>query len=69
MLVLSRRIGQEIVIDGGIRIVVVSVNGRQVQLGIVAPEGVRIDRLEIARLRESGRTNGRFAGEEVQNAS
>jgi carbon storage regulator len=47
MLVLSRRIGETVVIEGGIRLTVVSISGNKVRLGITAPEGVRVDRLEV----------------------
>jgi carbon storage regulator len=52
MLVLSRRPGEEIVISGGIRVRVVSVQGGNVRLGIAAPPTVRIDRQEIRERRE-----------------
>jgi carbon storage regulator len=47
MLVLSRRIGEEIVIDECIRVVVVAVQGDRVRLGIAAPPSVRVDRQEV----------------------
>ena len=47
MLVLSRKIGEEIVIGGNIRITVVAIRGGQVRIGIVAPEAVKVDRQEI----------------------
>ena len=47
MLVLSRRIGEEIVIDECIRVVVVAVQGDRVRLGIAAPPQVRVDRQEV----------------------
>jgi carbon storage regulator len=47
MLVLSRRLGEEIVIDGRIRIVVVEINSNRVRLGITAPPAVSVDRKEI----------------------
>lgn len=47
MLVLSRRVGEQIVIDGGIRITVVAIQKGQVRIGISAPEDVRVDRQEI----------------------
>ena len=53
MLVLSRKAGQKITLDGSITVTVVEVTGKGVRLGIDAPKGVRI-------LRESswaGRTN------------
>jgi len=51
MLVLSRRIGEEIVIDNVIRVKVVAVQGNRVKLGIVAPEEVTVHREEIHRQR------------------
>jgi carbon storage regulator len=47
MLVLTRRIGEEIVIDGGIRIKITGIKGEQVRIGISAPPQVRIDRKEV----------------------
>lgn len=47
MLVLMRRVGESIVIDGGIRVTVVSVQGEKVRVGIEAPPDVRVDRQEI----------------------
>ena len=47
MLVLSRRIGEEIVIDEQIRVVVTAVQGDRVRLGICAPATVRVDRQEV----------------------
>ncbi|HEV3144210.1 MAG TPA: carbon storage regulator CsrA [Gemmataceae bacterium] len=51
MLVLTRRIGEEIVIAGNIRVKVVSVHGNRVRLGIVAPQEVTVHREEIHRQR------------------
>jgi carbon storage regulator len=47
MLVLSRRTGEEIVIDGQIHVKVVEVRGDRVRLGICAPASVRVDRQEV----------------------
>ena len=47
MLVLSRRIGEEIVINEQIRVVVAAVQGDRVRLGISAPAAVRVDRQEV----------------------
>jgi len=47
MLVLTRRVGEEIVIDGQVRLVVVAVKGNRVRLGVTAPPSVRVDRQEV----------------------
>jgi len=51
MLVLSRRIGEEIVINDNIRVTVVAVKGDRVRLGIVAPRDVSVDRSEVRERR------------------
>jgi len=52
MLVLTRRPGEEIVIDGTIRLTVVSVRGDRIRLGIEAPPSVVVDRQEIHERRK-----------------
>jgi carbon storage regulator len=47
MLVLTRKIGTEIVIGDDVRIKVLDIRGEKVRLGIVAPEDVVVDRQEI----------------------
>jgi carbon storage regulator len=47
MLILSRKIHQEIVIGEGISITVVSIRGKQVRIGIKAPPQVPIRRDEL----------------------
>lgn len=47
MLILSRRPGDAIVIEGGIRVVVLACDRRGVRLGIEAPSDVSIVREEI----------------------
>lgn len=49
MLVLSRKVGQEIVIGDSIRITVVAMKGNQVRIGIDAPPDVRINREEVEK--------------------
>ena len=48
MLVLSRKLGEKIVIGENIRITVVKIDRNQIRLGIEAPEHVRVFREEIA---------------------
>jgi carbon storage regulator len=47
MLVLTRRIGETIVIDGNIRVTVVSIQGDRIRLGIAAPPAVPVHRQEV----------------------
>jgi carbon storage regulator len=52
MLVLTRRPGEEIVIDGDIRVTIVSVRGDRIRIGIAAPPSVVVDRQEIHERRK-----------------
>jgi len=47
MLVLTRRVGEEIVIGGDIRVTVVAIKGDRVRIGVSAPDFVRVDRQEV----------------------
>lgn len=47
MLVLSRKVGEEIVIDGDIVLTVVEVNGNRVKIGIRAPRDKAVVRGEL----------------------
>lgn len=63
MLILGRREGDSILIDGGIRIVVVSCDRGGVRIGIEAPSDVKILRGEIAQ--QVALENQRAAGSPV----
>ena len=54
MLILTRRIGESILIGDDITVVVIEVKGSQVRLGVEAPKGVAIDRQEIRLRKEAG---------------
>ena len=47
MLVLTRRVGEEIIIDGQIRVTITAVIGDHVRVGIKAPGHIRVDRKEV----------------------
>ncbi|MBF6057117.1 MULTISPECIES: carbon storage regulator CsrA [Thiomicrorhabdus] len=49
MLVLTRREGESLIIDGDITLTVLSVKGGQVRLGIKAPKEVPIHREELLK--------------------
>jgi carbon storage regulator len=51
MLVLTRKVGEEIVIGDDIHVKVVAVQGDRVRLGIEAPRTIPVDRLEVHRRR------------------
>ncbi len=47
MLVLSRKVGEEIVIGENIQVKVVAIQGGHVRIGISAPEEIMVDRSEV----------------------
>lgn len=47
MLILNRRHGEAILLDGGIRIIILGSDRRGARIGIEAPEEVRIQREEL----------------------
>ena len=60
MLVLSRKVGERVVIDDAITLLVVEVSGNRIRLGIEAPPDVRIRRDEVPPERDTrhGRPGG-----------
>jgi carbon storage regulator len=56
MLILNRRQGEAILLDGGIRIIVLSSDRRGARIGIEAPSNINIQREElVARLEGENR--------------
>ena len=53
MLVLSRKVGQKIVVGDAVTITVNRIAGGRVSLGITAPPGMRVVRSELEPLNES----------------
>jgi carbon storage regulator len=47
MLILTRRVGESVMIGDDITVTVLGVKGNQVRVGIVAPKDVVVDREEI----------------------
>jgi carbon storage regulator len=47
MLALTRKTGQEIVIDGQTSIRVLAIEGNKIRIGICAPEWISVDRREV----------------------
>lgn len=52
MLILSRKIGEKMVINDNIVIEILSIKGCQVRLGTTAPKEIRVDREEIKKRRD-----------------
>ena len=48
MLVLSRKTGQTIVLDGRIRVTVLDIRGSQIRLGVEAPQEIPVWREELS---------------------
>ena len=57
MLVLSRKIGEKVIIGNGVEVVVLKASGNTVRLGFVAPHEVSIQREEVyQRIRQEEQT-------------
>jgi carbon storage regulator CsrA len=54
MLVLTRKLGQKVVIGQDITVTIVAVAGNKVRLGIEAPDHIRVLRSELACWSEPG---------------
>jgi carbon storage regulator len=57
MLVLTRRLGESIVVDGDIRVTIVSINGSKVRVAVSAPPEIAVNRLEVHERILSGQIN------------
>ena len=55
MLILTRRIGESVLIGEHITVTVLGVNGSQVKIGVAAPPNVIVDREEIAEKKRFSR--------------
>jgi carbon storage regulator len=65
MLVLTRKLGENIRIGDSVKITVLEVRSGQVKLGIEAPPEIKVHREEIyARIQEENRRANRFKPEE-----
>ena len=69
MLILTRKIGESILVGDNIRLVVLEIRGRQIRLGIEAPADIVVLREEIAqRLTDENLRAASFNYQEAQQA-
>lgn len=62
MLVLTRKVGEEIVIDDKIRIRVVAIQRGRTRIGVTAPESVIVDRAEVVARRNASEAPRELVG-------
>jgi carbon storage regulator len=55
MLILTRKLGESVVVGDNIKITVVKIDKQQIKLGIDASKNVIVDREEIAKKRKRGK--------------
>jgi carbon storage regulator len=61
MLILTRRIGETVMIGDKIKVTVLGVNGNQVRVGIEAPKSVEVHREEVYERVVAERSTGKLA--------
>jgi carbon storage regulator len=69
MLILTRRVGESVVIGEDVTVTVLGVKGNQVRIGINAPKSVAVHREEIFERIKSGRSPGDGNTSDDQEAS
>ncbi|MDX1496368.1 MAG: carbon storage regulator CsrA [Salinisphaeraceae bacterium] len=70
MLILTRRIGESLMIGDEVTVTVLGVKGNQVRLGVKAPRSVAVHREEIyQRIADEGETDASAAAEPQEDAT
>lgn len=67
MLILTRRVGESVVIGEDVTVTVLGVKGNQVRIGINAPKTVAVHREEIFERIKNGRSAGDTSGADGEN--
>lgn len=63
MLILSRKVGESLMIQDDIEIMITEISGDKVKIGIHAPRDVKVIRKELLQTMESNRDAAQGAGE------
>ena len=69
MLILTRRVGETVVIGNDVTVTVLGVKGNQVRLGVNAPREVAVHREEIYERIKRERANGELHQPQVVNGT